>query len=353
MYQRAIQLDKPALKQSLMNFWDKHYKKLLMLTFILLALSFAQIGYQIYSTGDFMSKGVSLKGGVTVTIEKAVDNVELQNYLTGLFPKSDASVKTVSKGGQVYGVIVEASDIEGDVLVSKLKEKLELKDDEFSAETMGSSLGESFFKETFRIIILAFLFMAIIVFMYFGDNLKSKIIAVLLTAVAMPVIYISTNATLWVFSVILIVLLFYVYYKYSIPSFAVILCAFSDMIVTLAIVNLLGMKIGTAGIAAFLMMIGYSVDTDILLSTKVLKRKGVSVTEATFDAMKTGLMMSATTIIATVLAFMFAESEILKQIMLIVSIGLIVDLPNTWIQNGGLLKWYFEHKHKAKEHEQN
>ena len=55
------------------------------------------------------------------------------------------------------------------------------------------------------------------------------------------------------------------------PTLAVILAAFSDMVVTLSIFNLTGMQLGKGGIAAFLMLIGYSVDTDILLSTMVLK----------------------------------------------------------------------------------
>jgi len=56
-----------------------------------------------------------------------------------------------------------------------------------------------------------------------------------------------------------------------VPSSCVILAAVSDIISTIAVTNLLGLKMSTAGIAALLMLIGYSVDTDILLTTKVLK----------------------------------------------------------------------------------
>jgi preprotein translocase subunit SecF len=40
---------------------------------------------------------------------------------------------------------------------------------------------------------------------------------------------------------------------------------------TLVVVNLLGMKLSSAGIVSFLMLIGYSVDTDIMLTTRLLK----------------------------------------------------------------------------------
>ncbi|GAF71428.1 unnamed protein product, partial [marine sediment metagenome] len=124
------------------------------------------------------------------------------------------------------------------------------------------------------------------------------------------------------------------------PEFAL------DIVVTLAIVNVIGMRISTAGIAAFLMLIGYSVDTDILLSTRVLKRKGGTVLDGILSAMKTGLTMSITTLIAMSVALIFAQSLILKQIMIILLIGLLVDLPNTWIQNAGILRLHLEKKPK-------
>ena len=126
-----------------------------------------------------------------------------------------------------------------------------------------------------------------------------------------------------------------------------ILAAASDIVVTLAIFNLTGIKLSTAGIAAFLMLIGYSVDTDILLSTRVLKRVGDGpVMERIYGAMKTGLTMSATTLTAILVAMIFAQSEVIKQIMIILFIGLLVDLVMTWLQNTGILRLYLERKGK-------
>ena len=80
---------------------------------------------------------------------------------------------------------------------------------------------------------------------------------------------------------------------------------------------------------------------------KVLKRiPGVPVTDAIFTAMKTGLTMSAAGITATIVAFLFSNSIVIKQIMIILIIGLIIDILTTWLQNAGLLKLYFERKEK-------
>ena len=62
------------------------------------------------------------------------------------------------------------------------------------------------------------------------------------------------------------------------------------------------------------------------------------------DAMKTGLTMNFTTLAALTVGIIIADSEVLRQIMAILIIGLVVDLINTWIQNVGILRIYLEKK---------
>ena len=54
--------------------------------------------------------------------------------------------------------------------------------------------------------------------------------------------------------------------------------------------------------------------------------------------------MTTTTLVAVVVALIFVHNEVVKQIMIILFIGLIVDILNTWIQNVGILRWYVEKK---------
>ena len=286
---------------TLLNIYDKHYKKLLIIPFALLVLSLVVIGAQIAKTGDFVNKGVSIKGGLTLTIpEKTTDTLELQNQIKSNFPDADVTVRDLRVAGQKSGLIIDASDISSVDLLNEVKSNIgELNKDEYTLEEIGSALGDAFFKQTLIAVVIAFLFMAGVVFLYFRS---------------------------------------------IVPSFAIILAAASDMIITLAIFNLLGHKLSTAGIAAFLMLIGYSVDSNILLSTKVWKGTGGTVLERIVSASKTGLMMLSTTIIALIVALVFTQSEVLKQIMIILLIGLFVDLINTWIQNAGILRYYLEKK---------
>ena len=115
---------------------------------------------------------------------------------------------------------------------------------------------------------------------------------------------------------------------------------------TLVVVNLLGIKVSSAGIIAFLMLIGYSVDTDILLTTRILKRNEGSLNQRIFGAFKTGTTMTLTSLFAVLFALIVVSSfsSVLTQIFTILSIGLAFDLLNTWITNVSILKWYMKKK---------
>ncbi|MBU0536351.1 MAG: hypothetical protein KKE20_05260, partial [Nanoarchaeota archaeon] len=99
--------------KGLLNFfkwiYEKEYKKLMIITFIILILAFVQIGYQTATTGDFIKKGVTLKGGITITIPDTTQNaIELQEYLKSSFPSNDITVRTLTGVGGSTSLTVEA-----------------------------------------------------------------------------------------------------------------------------------------------------------------------------------------------------------------------------------------------------
>ena len=136
--------------------------------------------------------------------------------------------------------------------------------------------------------------------------------------------------------------LVFVLFRTFVPSVAVIVSAFSDLMIPLAIMNVFGIELSLGTVAALLMLIGYSVDSDILLNNHILRRRG-GFYESAYRAMRTGVTMTLTsiaamivmTITATVLAI-----PLLPQIGLILVIGLAADLMNTYLLNLSLLRWY-------------
>ena len=144
----------------------------------------------------------------------------------------------------------------------------------------------------------------------------------------------------------LMAIVVFIIFRTIAPSAAVIFSAFADILMTLATVNIIGFKISSAGIVAFLMLIGYSVDTDILLTSRVLKRSEGTLNERIYSAFKTGMTMTLTAVFSILAALLVVKSfsPVLTQIFTILLIGLCFDILNTWVTNVSLLKWYVERK---------
>ncbi|MFY1113152.1 MAG: protein translocase subunit SecF [Methanosarcinaceae archaeon] len=139
-------------------------------------------------------------------------------------------------------------------------------------------------------------------------------------------------------------------FRSPVPSFAVVLSALSDIVIAAAFMRIAGIELSLGTVAALLMLIGYSVDSDILLTNRVLKRRG-TVEEKVSRAMQTGITMTSTTLAALVVMYAvstfpyliipsFTQITLLSQISGVLIIGLAADLMNTWLLNTGILRWY-------------
>lgn len=284
------------------NWHDKHYKTLLLIPIAILIFSFVYLGVFYSQNGDFMYKDISLTGGTSITIYDEINIIDLEQNLQDKLDEINIREIYDLVTNEQKAVIIETKS-DGDTTKQVLEEYLgyELDQENSSFEFTGSSLSEGFYKQLLIAILIAFVFMGIVVFIIF---------------------------------------------RTIVPSAAVILSAFANILMTLVAVNLLGIKMSTAGIVAFIMLIGYSVDTDILLTTRILKRREGSLNNRITGAMKTGLTMTLTSLFAFLLALFVVKSfsNVLAQILTILSIGLMFDLLNTWITNVSILKWYVKKK---------
>jgi preprotein translocase subunit SecF len=137
-------------------------------------------------------------------------------------------------------------------------------------------------------------------------------------------------------------LIVFVLFRTFVPSIAVVISAFSDIVIPVALMNVFGIKLSLGTVAALLMLIGYSVDSDILLNNHILRRRG-GFYESTYRAMRTGVTMTLTSIAAmavmTITAFLLGI-PLLPEIGIILVFGLTADLMNTYLLNLSLLRWY-------------
>jgi preprotein translocase subunit SecF len=116
----------------------------------------------------------------------------------------------------------------------------------------------------------------------------------------------------------------------------------ADMMVPIALMNLFGIKLSLGTVAALLMLIGYSVDSDLLLTNHVLRRRG-GFYESAYRAMRTGVTMTLTSLSASIVMALTAAIlgiDLLTAIGTVLAFGLATDLMNTYLFNLGLLRWY-------------
>ncbi len=143
-------------------------------------------------------------------------------------------------------------------------------------------------------------------------------------------------------SAILTTVFVFLFFRVAAPSIAVICGVVSDILIALGAMGLFGIPFTLASFAALLMLIGFSLDTDILLTMRMLKRSGDPV-EKVVDAMRTGMTMSIAAIISftVLLALAYATRiSIYYEIAAVAVVGLIGDLFATWGINAVMMLWY-------------
>ncbi|NPE27150.1 hypothetical protein HNV12_04060 [Methanococcoides sp. SA1] len=332
------------------KWYNTNYKKLLIIPAAVLALCLIYLSFFYIQTGDIINKDVSLTGGTSITIQTEITAEEFSSQLSESI--QDFEIKTISDNtGNQLELIITAKEQDTENLKESIEEILQekLTTENSSIQTTSASLSSDFYKQLIIAITLAFFWMAAVVFLIFSKGKKIKtyiIITNILFGFFLGNFLFKINPI--ISSIIFLAFaVFFIrtYIKKSIPAFAVILCAFTTITMTLALVTFLGIQLSTAGIVAFLMLIGYSVDTDILLTTRVLNRK-TSINSALLSAFSTGTTMTVTSIIAvtTALIAVYSFNSVLNQIFTILLIGLGFDLFNTWITNASIIKWHFQSK---------
>jgi len=244
-----------------------------------------------------LTQGIDLRGGTNVVIDLQQDTSaqELQSIISNGIGNNQVEVTSIVNQKATV-------EIAGETDAVKLTNVLAGVGTIESLQSVGALLSERALTQVYYAIAFAFLFMAITVFVVFRE---------------------------------------------LVPSISVILAAFSDIVIAMGGMSLFGIPLSVASVGAILMLIGYSVDTDILLTTRVLKRREGTINERAIDAMKTGFTMAAAAIASMVtlylvVIFFMPFAHTLSQIASVLIIGLVADVLATWLMNLGVLRLYME-----------
>ena len=280
----------------------ENHKILIAIPIILALLSLVLIGF------NGLEQGVDLKGGSLAELQLlgSVTPSELEDTLDAKLNTNN--IKVTNNGNNKVTVELE-NNINSSTFTSAINGKAKV----ISYNEIGPVLSEEAMGQIYVAMIFAFLFMAITVFVVFRE---------------------------------------------PVPSVAIILAALCDILIALGGMSIFKIPLSIASVGALLMLIGYSVDTDILLTTRLLKRREGTVEERAKNAMYTGLTMSFAAIAAmgilyVVTKIIMPEATTLSNISAVLVIGLIGDILSTWLMNLGILKTYIDWRQSKKQEKYN
>lgn len=281
---------------NLKNIYENSLNKFFVIALIIFSISLVFNVINFYNTGSLVHKGIDLSGGTSIVFSTNTDPILIENNLKENFGH-EFIIRNIKRSDSIILEVSTTNSDEIETLIDYLKEQSFLIGEDISIETTASKLGDNFFKQILISLLIAFIFMAITVMIYF---------------------------------------------KEFIPSIGITYSALADISITVLVLNLFKVPLTSAGIAALLMLIGYSVDTNILLTSRVLKSPSKDFFNDIYNAMKTGFLMSITTLCVVLVGYFVSNSVVLEQIMLVLLIGLIIDLINTWFVNTSILRNYLK-----------
>ncbi|MFB6203987.1 MAG: hypothetical protein ABEK01_05845 [Candidatus Nanohaloarchaea archaeon] len=282
------------------------YDRYLIVPVALILLSFLAIGYSYYDNGEIFDKGIDFGGGSTMTYNLSGDvttSQVQQAFADQGWPGANAMIQRSGSGNTYINVevplpLVNGSSEAADVLSRGLERNVTERDVVQYAEVTAAASAE-FFMQAQIAFVLAFTVMSVVIFIAFRD---------------------------------------------IIPAAAVILAAGSDILFAAAGMALFSIPLTRGSIAALLMLIGYSVDTDIVLSARVLQRDRNSLKERIWNSVKTGVTMSSGGIAGFIILYAVSMAVVgpseLSEIASVMVIGLFADMPFTWLGNAIILKKY-------------
>jgi len=265
-------------------------QQLVVIPLMLFVISLVVIAATIAATGMPVTPGIDFSGGTAVTIITSDSGEQIKTTFAG-YPLSEISDMNNGKFLK-FGTM-------DDTQYRALSQLISMKYPDAKIDQIGESFGKSLQSQAALAILFSFVGMAIVVFLSF---------------------------------------------RTFIPSVAVVLSALADITMTAAVMNIIGIPLSLGTTAALLMLIGYSVDSDILLTNRVLKRQG-KLNDKLMGAFHTGMIMTSTTLAAVAALFVvswFGSVQILLEISAVLLIGLVADIMNTWLTNVGILKWYVQ-----------
>ncbi len=289
------------LEQRHSTLYEEH-QKFFLIPVVLILLSVAVLGLNYAQTGEFLEKGTDFAGGTEAqfNINGSYTPSEVEAAFAEAGRGDTNAIRQQTTGGETLIVQFPPPDIEQSEAEDILSEA-GYNASTLSFRSLSAAVSSQFFLQAQIAFLLAFTVMSIVIFAAFKDIT---------------------------------------------PSLAVIFAAAGDIIIAASSMAIFGIPLTLGSLAALLMLIGYSVDTDIVLSTRTLRHERGSLKERMWESLKTGVTMSsggaAGFTLLYIISYLIVGPSELSNIAAVMVVGLLADMPLTWLGNTAILKSYIE-----------
>ncbi|NYZ80063.1 hypothetical protein H0N95_02315, partial [Candidatus Micrarchaeota archaeon] len=274
-----------------MNIYEsKHYKLLLIAPIILLLFS-------VYFATQ-VEYGIDLKGGVLITAPlgtKELTSAQLEEKLSAKFEFEDLKVRKISGGTSGYyiettgekSILGASKALDSKDYASVISLSKKFTGDLNLGSMSASDQADAYFtkaRESFKNELSSFLSLEL--------GVAPNSLSIQDIGPSLGAFFIGQATTAIIIAFVLITLLVFYYFRNLVVSFATVQSAFVDALLGYAVLGMFGIPLSLVTVAPLLMLIGYSVDTDVMLSDRMIKRKSGTPQERAAGALKTGLTMS-------------------------------------------------------------
>ena len=159
--------------------------------------------------------------------------------------------------------------------------------------------------------------------------------------------FLSQMEAIIIAAFVIVAIAVFIIFRSPVPALAVVFSSANDILVALGVMAIVGIPLGVASIGGILMLIGYSIDTALLSSIRILKRSEGTATERAFSTFKTGITMTSAAIITFSVLLVVAYIAFIPtyiEISGVVLAGLVADIFTTWFGNTPMVLAYKKRK---------
>lgn len=278
-------------------------KRMMIIPILIFLVAAAIVGFTFINTGMPVTPGIDFAGGTAVTIHTTDTKEQIEAFY------AEYPLTSIDEGVGNAGYYIKFGPMSNEEMM-KFNEETLAKYPDASIDQIGANFGATLQSQAMVALLFAFIGMAVVVFIAF---------------------------------------------RKLIPAATVVFAGIADITITAGVMNIIGIELSLATTAALLMLIGYSVDSNILLTSKVLKRQG-KLADKMAGAFHTGFIMTTTTlaaIVAMLVVALIGQVPTLYNIAAVLVIGLVCDMIFTWAFNAGVLRLYMEKEEGKKQPVQN